>query len=146
MKTIKFVALLAILFLFSCASPMQKKLLSGWEPYYSGEITPITTPILLRYKPVSLKEKILMVAIAQVGGKNEALEEMSGDVYRKISRLEDSLLWEVRTTTPIKDEIKMLTDVYGNVKKFDVPASEHSDIMKLPAAERAGYLILLVTL
>lgn len=129
MKTIKFVALLAILFLFSCASPMQKKLLSGWEPYYSGEITPITIPIQLKYKPVSLKEKTLMVVIAQVGGKNEALEEMSVEVYRKISGLEDALLWEVRTTTPNKFEMKMLTDVYGNVKKFDVPSSEHSDII-----------------
>ena len=128
MKTIKFVALLAILFLVSCASPMQKKLLNGLEPYYSGEVNPITRPIQLKYSPVSLKETTLIVGVVQTPEGSEVMEGQSV-FYKKISRLEDSLLWEIETTTPIKNEIKILTDVYGNVKKIDVAKSEQSDFM-----------------
>jgi hypothetical protein len=122
---------------FACASPQKEKLLSNYEPQFSGNFSPISIPFEPTYKPALLKFTTSVAIYVQLYGKEEGFFEFSMSGKCQVSRLGDNLLWVMDVNeydfgnTKVRDEIsifhiKSLTDAYGRSKEFDIssPAIE----------------------
>lgn len=133
----RFIPAALALSLFACASPQKEKLLSNYEPRFSGNFSPISIPLEPTYKPALVKFTTSVAVYAQLYGKEEGFYEFSMSGKCQVSRLGDNLLWVMDVNeytvgnTKVRDEIsvfhaKVLGDAYGKAKEFDIssPAIE----------------------
>ena len=68
-----FILLILVTFLYSCASPLKRDLLSKSPPRYQGDVTPIEVGIQPMYRPASMKVKLSSVYLVRssLGGWEE---------------------------------------------------------------------------
>jgi len=111
--------------LIACASPMERKLASQKPIAYPGPPpTPIRTPVLLEYSPVTVKFIFLDFSMLRFEDRKKTLAPRTHGYYRVI-RKGDRLIWVIQVAkmeigdqtyssqVPIVDA-RLLTDVHGN--------------------------------
>jgi hypothetical protein len=115
---------------------MKRKLVTGEIPKFEGPITPISTPVQLEHKPA--KYNFTIKQVVQEGEQRIKKRSLRGS--STVSRLGDSLVWELRVSTITVNhrrvatkvpfvESRILTNKYGEFNEQDLsfPALEKID-------------------
>ena len=124
------VLLVLFLFLFSCVTPLKKKIPAFETIQYEGVITPVSIPIKPEYKPAKFKFHVSEVTQELPPNEKSTITEESYGGVSAVSKMGDLLLWEMKILNAKTDgsyyspniplaDFRWLSDKYGTVKEVE---------------------------